>query len=432
MDLMSPHGAEAFLTAARARRPMVEALLEDLVTLESPTGHPEAVRAVSERLVQALEAWGGQVRRVEAPGWGQHLDVWWTPRTGSAGSSSSSEVGSRGAPDPEDRDEARSGMGATPKPLLVVGHVDTVHPPGTLDRLPWRRVEGGGEVGRIEGPGVYDMKGGLAALVGAMGLLAEHGDSWGGRWPADRRVRILVTADEEVGSPHSRDLLEQVASMARGALVLEPPLPGGGMKIRRKGMAGWTVKVEGVPAHAGIEPEKGASAIHEMAGLLTDILALARPAEGTTVNIGTVQGGTTGNVVAERAEASVDIRFRSAGEGERVVRGMESLQVSDPRCRLVLDGEVNRGAMEPGARALGMAERALELARPLCQAAGRSAPFTGATGGGSDGNLISAAGCPVLDGLGPDGGGAHTLEEHILEDDLDYRIALYAALLKNL
>lgn len=364
--------------------------IRQLASMESPTGDEGAVEAVSERFAGFLEELGATVHRVPAPGWGQHLDA----RLGGSG-----------------------------PPLLVVGHLDTVHPVGTLERLPVEEVAGGTGGARLRGPGVYDMKGALVLFVEALRLLEGRGRAPG------LPLRVLVTADEEVGSPHSRALLEEAAREARGALVLEPPLPGGGMKVRRKGMAGWTLEVTGVPAHAGIEPERGASAIHALVGLLGDVLELARPREGTTLNIGTLRGGTTGNVVAEEAAALVDVRFRTREEGERVSAAMGSLQLPDPRCSLRVSGGVNRGAMEPGPAARDLARAALSHAEPLARVAGRPDPVTGATGGGSDGNLLSAAGCPVLDGLGPDGGGAHTLDEHILVDDLPYRIALYAALL---
>ncbi|TVP76622.1 MAG: M20 family peptidase [Gemmatimonadales bacterium] len=385
-----PEEIRALVEGAREWARSARTLMEELAAMESPSGDEAAVREVSERFAGLLEERGARVERHPAPGWGQHLD-------------------------------ARLGEGAPP--LLVVGHLDTVHPVGTLERLPVEERTGNDGVPRLYGPGVYDMKGGLALLLTALELLESQG-----RGPGVP-LRILVTADEEVGSPHSRDLLETAARDASGALVLEPPLPGGGMKVRRKGMAGWTLAMEGVPAHAGIEPEKGASAIHALVGVLEEVVALGRPAEGTTVNVGTIRGGTTGNVVAESAEARVDVRFRTRAEGARVTSAMEALRPRDPRCTLRLQGGINRGAMEPGPRALEMARRALEAARPLARAMGRPEPHTGATGGGSDGNLISAVGCPVLDGLGPDGAGAHTMEEHVLLEDLPYRIVLYSLLL---
>lgn len=370
---------------AAAQVPGVLELLRRLVEVESPSGHAAGVEEAAGILAGALEACGARVRMVPAPGYGSHLVADLGPEGGG-------------------------------RPLLVVGHLDTVHPVGTLEVLPFAERDG-----RLRGPGVYDMKGGLAVLVGALRVLEAEGVAPAGP------VRVLVTADEEVGAPTSKELLEKEGRCARGALVLEPPLPGGGVKARRKGIAVYRVQVEGRPAHAGIEPERGASAVHELARLIVGVVALGDPDQGTTVNVGLISGGTAGNVVAAHAAATVDVRFWTRAEGERVDRTLRVLRAADPRCDVRIEGGVNRGAMEesPGGAQL------LARARAVAAAAGRVDLPAGGTGGGSDGNILAAVGCPVLDGLGPEGDGAHTLDEHLEVGDLPFRIALVAGLLRS-
>jgi glutamate carboxypeptidase len=294
--------------------------------------------------------------------------------------------------------------------------MDTVHPVGSLGRMPFR-VDGD----RVRGPGAYDMKGGLAVGLTALDVLAAQGLAPRGE------IVFVVTCDEEIGSHTSRALLEELARGARGALVLEPCVPGGAAKTRRKGVGDFKLSVRGVPAHAGVEPEKGASAIDELIGLLERVRGLADPARGTTVNVGVIEGGTRPNVVAEQAHAEVDVRFWSAAEAERLTRGFAALAVQDPRCGLRVSGGVNRGALER----TDASAQLFETAREIAAAQGWTLA-EGSTGGASDGNLISAAGCPTLDGLGPDGGGAHSLDEHVRLSDLAPRIALLAGLFARL
>jgi glutamate carboxypeptidase len=361
-------------------------LLRTLVEIESPTGDAEALVRVANRFASAMEVRGGRVERVHADGFGVHLLVDFF------------EAGER--------------------PLLVVGHLDTVHPRGTLDRLPWR-VEGD----RLYGPGVFDMKGSWAAVAGALDILAVERAT-------PKPLRLLLTCDEEVGAPHSRPLIEAEGQKARGALVLEPPLPGGTMKTSRKGMAVYSVRVKGVSAHAGIEPEQGVSAIHALVRILERVLTWENPESGVTVNVGVIEGGTTGNVVAEMAEAQVEIRFWRREDGERgdaLIRKMGEVGARDPRCSIEVTGGVNRWAMEPDSGGRALEAAAKEAARELGRELG-----SGRTGGSSDGQFLSAVGCPVLDGLGIEGGGAHTLGEHILLSDLPFRAALYARLFTRL
>ena len=359
-------------------------MLEALVTVESPSADVDRNLMVAAGLQRELELRGASVERHPGPGYGEHLVA---------------------------RVEGKSGPGP---PLLVVGHMDTVWVVGTLARMPFA-IEASND--RVCGPGTYDMKGGLAVAITALDLL-----SLVGRRPAGDLL-FLITCDEELGSPTSRGLIEEHAGRARGALVLEPSVPGGAAKTRRKGMGRFRVSVRGRPAHAGVDPETGASAIHELIRILEDIRLLEDSNKGTTLSVGVIQGGTRANVVAEHAHADVDLRFWAASEADRVERAVRSVRVSDPRCAISVEGGVNRGALEVTEASAALFARAREVA-----AAQGWDLAEGSTGGVSDGNLASAVGCPTLDGLGPDGGGAHSLDEHVRLSDIAPRIALLAGI----
>lgn len=361
-------------------------LLGSLVAAESPSGDEERIRAVAAILARECDARGGRVERIEAPGAGVHL----LARFG-------------------------SGDGAG-EPLLVLGHMDTVHPVGTLAAMPFEVVDG-----RLGGPGVYDMKGGLACVLAGLDLLEERGVELPGE------VVLLVTCDEEVGSTTSRPLVEELAAHSRATLVPEPCVPGGRVKTRRKGQAGYRLAVEGIAAHAGIEPEKGASAIEELARQIVRVGELADPETGTTVNVGIVEGGTRPNVVAASASCRVDVRFWTREEADRVDSAVRRLEARDRRCRLSVEGGVNRFPLERTPESGRLYDVAREEAAALGFELGE-----GGSGGASDGNLTSGVGCPTLDGLGPDGGGAHSADEHVLVEDLPRRAALMAALLARL
>ena len=371
---------------AIARTPECLDFLRKLVEIESPTGDVAANLAAAELLEEALLAVGGDVERISAPGLGEHLLARIPGQK-------------RGGP-----------------PLLVVGHMDTVHPVGTLGRLPFAIADG-----KVSGPGVYDMKAGLAIAIVALRLLAARGAA-----PASD-VSLLITCDEERGSPHSWDTIEAEARSSRAALVLEPSAPGGAVKSRRKGVSAYELTVRGRPAHAGIEPEIGASAIHEIARQICRIYELADPEAGTTISVGVIEGGTAENVVASSARCTVDVRSWTGAEAERVDRALRALRPVDTVCELDLQGGLNRGPLEKTEASAAMFATARSLAIQLGFTIGEKS-----TGGGSDGNITAAAGCPTLDGLGPDGGGAHTLHEHILLDDVPRRIGLVAALFTNI
>jgi glutamate carboxypeptidase len=324
------------------------------------------------------------------------------------------QTGARVTPVPEPSgDHLRVELGHGDQQVLLVGHFDTVWPRGELERMPVRR-----ESGRLYGPGAYDMKAGIAIALLACRILNDTA-----RLPGHRIVMIW-TSDEEVGSTTSRRLLEREAARSRAVFVLEPALAGGGVKTARKGIADFRIEANGIAAHAGVDPERGASAVHELTKQAARLLALADPARGLTINIGRIHGGTRPNVVAAHAWMEVDVRIPTQADAERVVGAITQLTPVNPRVRLLVSGGMNRPPMERTPAVAALYERAARLARSL----GRELP-EGATGGGSDGNFTAALGIPTLDGLGADGDGAHALHEHIVEDSVPFRAALVAGLI---
>lgn len=388
-DSMTARGPRPPIAVADGDRLAPECLdlLRELVECESPTGDTRANLHVAAILEAFLRGVGGQVERIEAPRYGDHLLARFPGKI---------------------QDSER--------PVLLLGHMDTVHPVGTLRELPF---EVAGD--RVRGPGVYDMKGGLAVSLFALRLLAERGSG------ARTGLACMVTCDEEVGSPHSRERIQAEAGRHRAALVVEPSAPGGAVKTRRKGVADYVLGVRGESAHAGIEPEAGASAIHELARQICGIYDLSNPGAKTTLNVGLTEGGTRSNVVARRASCTIDVRFFSNAEAERVDAALRGACPHDPRCRLSLQGGVNRPALEKTDASEALYRAAAAVAADLGFGLGEAS-----TGGASDGNLTAAVGCPTLDGIGPDGRGAHTLKEYILREEVGRRIAFLARLIETL
>jgi glutamate carboxypeptidase len=348
-------------------------LLQELVELESPSGSPGA-RAVASRLGEELERLGGEVTLVE----GNHLRA---------------ELPGHGAP------------------LLVSGHVDTVWPEGTLAEMPFR-VEGE----RAFGPGVYDMKACLVELVEAIR-----------RAGAERRaLRIFLTADEEKGSRSGREPLEQAARGTAAAFVLEPPTPAGNLKTARKGLGSFTLAISGRAAHAGTEPGKGVSAIEELAHQIQALHALNDDERGCTVSVGVVTGGMSTNVIPPGAEARIDVRISHHADRERIERALAELRPLNPEATLELGGGWTRPPLERSEGALKLFARARAYGHELGLELEEEA-----SGGGSDGNLIGALGVPVLDGLGVEGGGAHSADEHVDLRSLPVRAELLAKLLRD-
>ena len=300
--------------------------------------------------------------------------------------------------------------GGGPVSVLLLGHVDTVWPTGTTARWPFR-LEGG----RATGPGVFDMK---AGLVQGIHALAGLDDLTG--------VALLVTTDEEVGSPTSRAVVESTARGARAALVLEPSA-GGALKSARKGVSTYELVVHGRAAHAGLEPEKGANAGVELAGELLRVLELADPRLGTTVTPTLLSAGTTSNTVPASGRLALDVRAAVPAEQDRVDRALRSLVPAVPGTRLELLGGPNRPPLDPAASA-ELVLRARRVASEL----GLPPLADVAVGGGSDGNLTAGVGVPTLDGLGAVGDGAHAEGEHVLVDAMPQRAALVGRLVQEL
>jgi glutamate carboxypeptidase len=301
--------------------------------------------------------------------------------------------------------------------ILLIGHLDTVHPLGSLAHNPWRI-----DADRLYGPGIYDMKAGVYLALQALGGLARAGAS---RLP----VELLLVPDEEIGSPVSRPLIEELARQARYGLVCEPARAGSGDCVTaRKGTGFVRLRTLGRAAHAGVRHELGRSAIREMAHQVLALEALTDYSQGVTLSVGTIQGGTTRNVVPDCCEILADFRIPDRVRGAALLARLQSLQPHDPDLRLEIEAAIHRPPMEPSAASAALLQQAQDYARQAGWTLG-AAPMTG---GGSDANFVAAVGLPVLDGLGPDGDGAHTRHEHILLSTLDQRLRFWQLMLQDL
>ena len=297
------------------------------------------------------------------------------------------------------------------KPVLLLGHLDTVWEIGTLAEMPFQVRDG-----RAYGPGVYDMKSGIACGLWAVQALAALQVTPPGP------LRFFLNADEEVSSTAFRDEMLAEARRARAVLVLEPAAAQGALKTARKGVGEFQVTVHGRSAHAGVNPSAGVNAISELARQIHRIEMLARPARGLTVNVDVVQGGSRVNVIPELAVARVDVRVPTAFYRERIERQMRALSPIHPEAKLEVTGGINRPPMERK-MAIGLFRKARELGRQMGLELKEAA-----TGGGSDGNFTAGLGIPTLDGLGGTGEGAHARHEHVILKELPQRVALLAAL----
>jgi glutamate carboxypeptidase len=295
--------------------------------------------------------------------------------------------------------------------VLVLGHHDTVWPMGSLVSHPFEVCDG-----RLRGPGCFDMKAGLVMGFHALAALADLDG-----------VTLLVTGDEELGSPSSRGLIEDEARGLAAALVLEASAEGGALKTERKGVSLYDVVVHGRAAHAGLEPERGVSATIELAHKVLAISELGSAVLGTTVTPTRAEAGTTTNTVAARAHVAVDVRARTADEQERVNRALHALRPVLDGARIEVTGGVNRPPLEATASS-ALFERATRLAEGL----GLQPLSRAAVGGGSDGNFTAGVGTPTLDGLGAVGGGAHAADENVVIAELPGRTALLTALITEL
>jgi glutamate carboxypeptidase len=371
-----------FLEAAKSQSAWIADTLKQLVNVESPSDNKAAVDAAVRLTASLAEAVGGRAKIHKQKHFGDVLELRFGP--------------------------ARSSR----KPILLLGHLDTVWPLGTLATMPWREHDG-----RIYGPGVLDMKAGIAMALAAIRILNDA--------KIRRPITLLLNSDEEVGSPVSRPITERLALASSAVLVLEPA-QGLACKTARKGVGDYHLHVTGVAAHSGVDFERGHSAILELARLLQTVAGFTDLKLGRTVNPGVISGGTRSNVIAQHAYAGVDVRIARASDAAKVAKLFRSLRCSDPACKLEVTGGLNRPPMErkPGTVALYKQARKLaaEIGFTLDEAA---------TGGGSDGNFTAALGVPTLDGLGAVGEGAHAAHESIVIEHLVPRTALLAALLAN-
>jgi glutamate carboxypeptidase len=311
-------------------------------------------------------------------------------------------------------DFAGTGLG---KPVLLLGHYDTVYPFGTLSTMPCRIADG-----RLWGPGALDMKSGIALMLAALqGLLAEHGEL---RQP----VTVLLVSDEEVGSDSSRAITEALAKKSSAVLVCEPSYGlNGAVKTARKGVGEYSLKVTGKASHAGLDFEKGQSAILELARQIAEISKMVDLKRGLTVNVGVIEGGTRSNVVAGEATALIDLRVERLKDSTGIDRKLRALRPFNKRCRLELRGGLNRPPMERTPGVARLYQRASEIASELGWKL-----MEAAVGGGSDGNFTAALGVPTLDGLGGVGDGAHAKHEFVTIAELPRRAALLAGLVDTI
>ncbi len=301
------------------------------------------------------------------------------------------------------------------KPIMLLGHTDTVHPRGAEMKNP-TRVEGD----RFYGCGIFDMKANCILMLEILRAFSELG------LEPRRPISILLSCDEEVGSETGREFVEREARNSAYCLVCEPSAAGR-VKTGRKGTGWYQLKTHGIPAHAGLEPEKGASAILELAKQIQKLDGMNAPEKGTTVNVCLMEGGTASNVIAENACAEIDVRFTSMSEAERIEREIRNLNSFDERVDLEISGDINRPPLERTNDVAALFEKAKRIGESMNYPLGETQ-----VGGASDGNFVGAMGVPVLDGLGVTGNGAHTNDEYILISDIPKRAELIASLILSL
>jgi glutamate carboxypeptidase len=364
--------------------------LRAAVQLESPSGSKPHIDRVARFFANEFRKVGGKVELLEHPTAGAAVLAEFQPRK-----------------------KAARGTGA--KPILLLGHHDTVWDVGTLARIPFRIARG-----LAYGPGSLDMKSGIVCALWAMRALRAAGMSPPGP------VRLFLNPDEEVASVAFRDRILSEARRARAVLVLEPAAAGGALKTARKGVGEFQLVVHGRSAHAGIDPGAGVNAVTELMHQLARVETFARPARGLTINVGVIEGGTRSNVVPERAAARIDVRIPRASDQRAIERRFHALRPRHPGARLEIRGGINRPPLEHRC-AVALFRQAREVGRELGLELKEAA-----TGGGSDGNFTAALGVPTLDGLGGVGDGAHAIHEHVLIRELPRRAALLAGLLIRL
>jgi glutamate carboxypeptidase len=368
----------------KERGDAIVSTIRELVEIESPSDNKEAADRLAETVASKFAALGGAVRFHKAREFGNHLQVDFPGKSGG-------------------------------KPILLLGHYDTVYPMGTLAQMPCR-VEGN----QLTGPGVLDMKSGIALMLYALAALQDLHRN------LPRPVTVLLVSDEEVGSDSSRTITESLAKKAEAVLVLEPSYGlQGDVKTARKGVGDYRVKVTGRASHAGLDFRKGVNAIRELALQIEKISRFTNLKKGLTVNVGVVSGGSRTNVVPAEAIADVDVRIARLKDAAGIEKKMRSLRPFNRKCKIEVTGGINRPPMERTAGVAGLYATAKAVASDLGWKLGEAA-----VGGGSDGNFTSALGIPTLDGMGGVGDGAHASHEHILISELPRRAALLARLIE--
>jgi glutamate carboxypeptidase len=364
--------------------------LRSAVEIESPSRNRAAIDAMAQFFAAQIESAGGRAQLLE------HAEA------------GCAVLGEFPATAPgRSRKESR--------PILLLGHHDTVWETGTLDSMPF-----GVRAGRAYGPGIFDMKSGIVCALWAMRALVAL------EVPPSRAVRIFLNPDEEVASRAFRKRIESEAKACAAVLVLEPAAAGGALKTARKGVGDFRITIHGRSAHAGINPAAGVNAITELARVILRVTELADPEHGVTLTPGLISGGTRSNVVPEIARAVIDARVPTLKDARRVESRMRGLRPADRHARIEVEGGINRPPLErKRAEALFAQARALGLKMGLDLK-------EASTGGGSDGNFTAALGIPTLDGLGGVGDGAHARHEHVIVRELPRRAALLAALIATL
>jgi glutamate carboxypeptidase len=373
---------KAILREAEIKGSWIRRHLHELVLQESPTDSRASVNAAVELVEQLAHSLGGHAKHHKQNDFGDIIEV----RFGS-------------------RHTSR-------KPILLLGHLDTVWPVGTLSKMPWREANG-----RYWGPGVLDMKAGVTMALAAISTLQN--------FDLALPITLLLNSEEEVGSPVSRKITERLALESAAVFVLEPA-QGLAYKTSRKGVGFYKLEVTGVGAHSGVDFEKGHSAVLELAKLVQTVSNFTNLERKLTVNCGVVGGGTRSNIVASQAHAEVDVRIAKASDAAYVEKLFRGLKVSDPHCRLKITGGINRPPMERKAGTIALFKKARRLAAELGFELDEAA-----TGGGSDGNFTAALGVPTLDGMGAVGDGAHAAHESVVIEHLVPRTALLAAMIAS-
>ena len=375
---------QRLIEQVRGAEPRLRARLRELVEIESPSDDREAVNRAADCVVDWARELGGEVLRHPGGSFGDVVEL-------------------------------RFGAGGNRKPVLVLGHLDTVYPMGTLATMPWREVQAEDGV-RLQGPGVVDMKAGVVMALEAIAALRELN-------ALNRPVTLLLNPDEEVGSEVSRPHTERLARESEAVFVLEPA-QGLAYKTARKGVGHFELVVNGVAAHAGVDFASGHSAVLEMARLAVEVSGWTDLSKGRTVNVGVIAGGTRSNVIAARCRAEVDVRVVTMDDAARVEEMFRGLRTRDAACTLKVEGGINRPPMERSAGTVALFQQAQRLAAEIGLDLKEAA-----TGGGSDGNFTAAIGVPTLDGMGAVGGGAHSPGEYVVAGHLVERTALIAGMI---